>query len=173
MWKWEYNVVKGNFTCRSPSVSTSIRHNVGLIFQGAQSHRPSRPPTIPIPPVGPLDRPLTGLALKLGLRRLKDLKMAHFFSKILRHNVGRFCKHTENRVDVYTGMKASKCLIIASYRNSQNLPCEPNRITLHDLFSEGNRILRRQKLDAHRRWSAKRRYHIGRRDRFFLYRADI
>ena len=78
--------------CQDPSVP--IRHNVGLIFQEAPSHCPSRPPTIPILPLGPLDRPLSGLTLKLGLRRLKDLKMAHFFSKILRHNAGRFFRHT-------------------------------------------------------------------------------
>ena len=63
------------------NTNTNIRHNVGLIFQGAPSHRPSRPLTIPTPQLGPLDRPLTGLALKLGLRRLKDLKMAHFLAK--------------------------------------------------------------------------------------------
>ena len=76
-------------------VHTSIRHNVGFFFQGAPSHRPSRPPTIPIPPLGPLDRLLTGLALKLRIRRrLKDLKSAHLFNKILRHNAGRFFRHT-------------------------------------------------------------------------------
>ena len=98
--------VPESFQFQLDAALTSIRHNVGLSFQGAQSHRPSRPPTILIPPLGSLDRPLTGLALKLGLRRLKDLKIAHFLSKILRHNVGRFCKHTENRVDVYTEMKS-------------------------------------------------------------------
>ena len=45
----------------------TIRDSVGLIFQGAPSHQPSRPLTILIPPLGLLDRPLTGLALKLGL----------------------------------------------------------------------------------------------------------
>ena len=65
-------------------------------------------------------------------------------------------------------MKASKFWIVASYRNSQNLPCKPNRISLHDLGSERNRILLRQKSDAYRRWSAKRRYHIGRSDRSFF-----
>ena len=76
------------------TIITNMRHNVGLIFQGAPPHRPSGPPTILISPLGPLDRPVTGLALNLGLRRLKDLKMAHFFSKILRHNAGRFFRHT-------------------------------------------------------------------------------
>ena len=52
-----------------------IRHIVGLIFQGAPSRQPSRPPTIPIPQLGPLDRQRTGLTLKLEFRRLKDLKM--------------------------------------------------------------------------------------------------
>ena len=130
---------------------TSIRHNLGFIFQGAPSHRPSRPPTILIPPVGPLDRPLTGLTLKRGLRRLKDLKIANFFSKILRHNAGRFYKHIENCVNAHTGMKSGERLIAASYRNSQNLPCKPNRIMLDVLGSEGNRILLRQKSDAYRR----------------------
>ena len=133
----------------SPPPSTNIKHNVGLIFPGAPSHRPSRPPTILIPPLSLFDRSLTGLALTLGLRRPKDLKMAHLFSKILRHNAGRFLTY-KNRVDGHTGTKASKYyLIIASYRNSQNLPCEPNRITLHDLGSKGNRILPRQKLGAY------------------------
>ena len=67
---------------RKKYLLNNIRHNVGLIFQGAPSHRPSRPPTILIPQLGPLDKPLTGLALKRGLRRLKDLKMAHFLAKI-------------------------------------------------------------------------------------------
>ena len=44
-------------------IPTSIRHNVGFI---------------PILALGRLDRPLTGLTLKLGLRRLKYLKMAAF-----------------------------------------------------------------------------------------------
>ena len=86
---------------------------------------------------------------KVQLRRLKDLKMAHTFSKILRHNAGHFLTY-ENRVHAHTGIKASKCLIVASYRNSQNLPGEPNRITLHNLGSEGNRFLLRQKSNVYR-----------------------
>ena len=51
----------------------------GINFFGGYIPSPSAPPpTLPIPPLGPQNILLTGLTLKLGLRRLKDLKMANF-----------------------------------------------------------------------------------------------
>ena len=50
-----------------------ITVNVGLIVWGATPHPPSRRPTIPIPSLDPLVRPLTRLILKLGLSGVKGL----------------------------------------------------------------------------------------------------
>ena len=75
-------------------------------FSGGSIPAPELPPNHTNPSTGSPRQTPNRVSPKAGVKEAKGPQNGQLFSKILRHNVGRSCKHAENRVDVYTGMKS-------------------------------------------------------------------